>query len=67
MFAEVVDVREVPHEGSTPSTERHSDALDWLWHNVTRPVLEQLGYVRAPQGDRWPRTPWHETIAEESG
>ena len=36
MFAEVVDVREVPHEGSTPATERHSDALLGQLHPQVR-------------------------------
>jgi hypothetical protein len=35
-----------------------ADALDWLWHNVTRPVLERIGYARAARGDLWPRMWW---------
>lgn len=33
--------------------------LDWLWHNVTRPVLDRMGYTRTPKdGQRWPRVWW---------
>ncbi|WP_017976821.1 CHAT domain-containing protein [Actinopolyspora halophila] len=36
-----------------------SEALDWLWRNVTRPVLDRMGYTRTPaQGVRWPRLWW---------
>ncbi|MCA1191106.1 CHAT domain-containing protein [Saccharopolyspora sp. 6V] len=35
------------------------EALDWAWHNVTRPVLDRMGYVQPPaEGQRWPRLWW---------
>ncbi|SDP10513.1 CHAT domain-containing protein [Actinopolyspora xinjiangensis] len=44
----------------TADTERAlGSTLDWLWRNVTRPVLDRMGYTRMPpQGARWPRLWW---------
>ncbi|MDR7302453.1 CHAT domain-containing protein [Haloactinomyces albus] len=39
-------------------------AMDWLWHNITRPVLDRMGYTHAPRGnERWPRLWWSVTGA----
>ncbi|MCX2728986.1 CHAT domain-containing protein [Saccharopolyspora sp. NFXS83] len=36
------------------------EALDWSWHNITRPVLDRMGYVQQPaEGQRWPRMWWY--------
>lgn len=44
---------------ATGTAEKLSETLDWLWHNVTRPVLDVLGYSRTPdEGERWPRMWW---------
>lgn len=35
------------------------EALDWLWHNISRPTLDRMGYVGTPEeGQRWPRVWW---------
>ncbi|PRW62023.1 CHAT domain-containing protein [Actinopolyspora mortivallis] len=36
-----------------------AETLDWVWHSITRPVLDRMGYTRTPaQGVRWPRLWW---------
>ncbi|GAA2809663.1 CHAT domain-containing protein [Saccharopolyspora taberi] len=36
-----------------------AEVLDWLWHNLTRPVLDRMGYLGTPgAGQRWPRIWW---------
>ncbi|CAM06019.1 CHAT domain-containing protein [Saccharopolyspora erythraea NRRL 2338] len=37
-----------------------AEALDWLWQNITRPVLDRMGYLGSPgAGQRWPRMWWN--------
>lgn len=36
-----------------------SDALDWTWDRIARPVMDRMGYLREPEpGTRWPRVWW---------
>lgn len=36
-----------------------AEVLDWTWVRITRPVLDRMGYLSAPEdGDRWPRIWW---------
>ncbi|WP_051793598.1 CHAT domain-containing protein [Kibdelosporangium aridum] len=52
-----------PEEIRRRATEFQADAnsvtetLEWLWDNVTGPVLEHVG-LHGPAGDRWPRLWW---------
>lgn len=40
-------------------TQELDDTLDWLWHCITRPVLDRLGYQRASDDEaQWPRMWW---------
>ncbi|CAN9455281.1 unnamed protein product [Alternaria alternata] len=34
------------------------ELLEWLWHTVVSPVLEELGYDKAPVDGRYPRVWW---------
>lgn len=34
------------------------ELLKWLWHTVVSPVLEELGYHKAPLDGRYPRVWW---------
>ncbi|PNP86447.1 hypothetical protein FNYG_00149 [Fusarium nygamai] len=35
-----------------------SKVLEWLWDNITQPVLDALGYSRPPGQGAWPRIWW---------
>lgn len=53
------------HAGNALEASRRQDsralaeALDWVWHNITNPVLTRMGYIQTPEaGQRWPRIWW---------
>lgn len=48
---EIADMAMVSHLGS-------SDVLEWLWVNITGPVLDALGIIRPPADDGWPHVWW---------
>ncbi|EWZ97349.1 hypothetical protein NW765_004281 [Fusarium oxysporum] len=35
-----------------------SKVLEWMWDNITQPVLDALGYSQAPEEDAWPHVWW---------
>ncbi|KAF5682502.1 hypothetical protein FCIRC_4936 [Fusarium circinatum] len=35
-----------------------SKVLEWMWDNITQPVLDTLGYSRPPKEGAWPRVWW---------
>ncbi|KAI1029506.1 hypothetical protein LB504_010789 [Fusarium proliferatum] len=35
-----------------------SKVLEWMWHNITQPVLDALGYSQPPGEDAWPHVWW---------
>ncbi|KAF5608221.1 uncharacterized protein FSUBG_4757 [Fusarium subglutinans] len=35
-----------------------SKVLEWMWDNITKPVLDTLGYSRPPKEGTWPRVWW---------
>ncbi|EXA51106.1 hypothetical protein FOVG_03578 [Fusarium oxysporum f. sp. pisi HDV247] len=35
-----------------------SAVLEWMWNNITQPVLDALGYSQAPKEDAWPHVWW---------
>ncbi|TXC10416.1 hypothetical protein FocTR4_00004629 [Fusarium oxysporum f. sp. cubense] len=32
--------------------------LEWMWDNITQPVLDTLGYYQVPEEDAWPHVWW---------
>ncbi len=34
------------------------DTLEWLWHTITNPILNHLGYTSLPSTDSWPHVWW---------
>jgi tetratricopeptide (TPR) repeat protein len=46
-------------EAKTESADLGSpEILQWLWDAVTEPILNALGYIDCPSGDKWPRIWW---------
>ncbi|KLO91963.1 uncharacterized protein LW94_2661 [Fusarium fujikuroi] len=35
-----------------------SEVLEWMWHNITQPVLDALGYSQSPGEGAWPHVWW---------
>lgn len=35
-----------------------SEVLEWMWHNITQPVLDALGYSQPPGEGAWPHVWW---------
>ncbi|KAF5557185.1 hypothetical protein FPHYL_7774 [Fusarium phyllophilum] len=35
-----------------------SKVLEWMWNNITQPVLDALGYSKPPGGCAWPHIWW---------
>ncbi|KAL4864731.1 CHAT domain-containing protein [Aspergillus spectabilis] len=48
------EIREKAEKGDLGS----SIVLEWLWDNITHPVLEALGFTQSPSDSNWPHVWW---------
>ncbi|KAH7000694.1 CHAT domain-containing protein [Ilyonectria destructans] len=48
------DIEEKTRHGNLGRPE----ILEWLWNTITGPVLDLLGFVGPPSGDKWPHVWW---------
>ncbi|CCH32593.1 hypothetical protein BN6_53300 [Saccharothrix espanaensis DSM 44229] len=55
---EVAQTTTTPTYGARAAAHRAAhEVLEWLWDNVTEPILDHLGLRSAPRGE-WPRLWW---------